>query len=310
MPRSRVILLTVEVQKPTLAFLLGDKWSITITTDIDFHKALSGAWQDIAMTHSAAATYAATAMSDADMLSQLVHCNNTDILPAAVVQSTLAASALEAAPAGVGPLVLLIHALGAAAADILDQPGEGQCTASPTDFLKLDSEMKQSTLQAMEKHDGKERVVASDQQDSVLSLMRCAILLLKIADLTPAAAAEDATFALWKAIHGVFNAFTKHTKPASASTHGQSPATSLQQQQLALALVQLILNALQHSQDKHHQDVWQPPRSMRAQMCLYMLSDLVAWAPAQSAAVSAICTRGNGTACPVSHHQLPCIHYI
>ena len=217
------------------------------------------------MAHSAATTYAASAMSDMDTLSQLVRCNSTDILPAAVAQHTLTASALETAPAASRPLILLIHALGAVAANMLSSFDRG--TGSPTEFLKLDSEMKQLALRHVKEDPGQE-------QDATLPLMRCASLLLKVADMTPPTAAAHASPTMWMAIDSIATLFAKHVSPPAASTNQRQYGSSSQQQQhqqLALVLVQLILSILRSSQDKPSQDVWQTARSARVITCFDLL---------------------------------------
>lgn len=257
-------------------------WVPIVMVHTAFRTAIPGAWQDVAMAHTAATAYAATAMSDVDTLSQLVQCNFTDILPAAVAEHTLTASALEAAPTASRPLILLIRALGAVAANILSPLKDG--TASPADFLKLDSEMKRSALQHVEEDSGKE-------QNAVPALMRCAILLLKIADLTPPEATAREHSAIWMAVDGVAISFAEHVSAASTNPqiHGGS---SRHQQQLALVLVQLILHILRSSQNRPNQDIWQTAKSARAKTCFALLHCLVAWPPTQSTAISATYTKG------------------
>ena len=212
-PGTAFVQLTVEVQEPSLAFLLGSKWSVISDPPITL-KAIAQAWQMIAIQYSKAMTYTATAMSDMDTLLGLAQCKQADILPAAVALHTVTASALETAPAASRPLVMLIHVLGAVAGTKPNTPvdfatqhfkfPEGRGTASPTSFesLKLETEMKQLALQKFKEDSNTEFSV--DQQDVVPVLMRSAILLLKVADLTPLlSTTEDASNLLWLSIAGL-----------------------------------------------------------------------------------------------------------
>lgn len=282
-PEAAFIQITVEVQEPTLSFLLGSKW---LNVDASDREALSEVWQTVALAHSAAATYTAAAMADMDTLSKLVQCKHTDILPAAVAEPTLTTAAVETAPAASRPLVLLIHALGTVAASM-------QAAIVPgLRNLRLEDEMKQLALQHLSEHDGREHVVMPDQRDAVPALVRCAILLLKLADLTPARAAEDVSVALWMAIAGVVRAFREQwgfTEPPSASQCCASQG-SAEQQQPTLVLVQLILRMLRDSQGR-----WQTSES-GSEQCFQLLSCLVAQPATLSTAIPAIYTKGNVTA--------------
>lgn len=211
-PENKFIELTVEVQEATVSLLLGSNWLNIDSPDAPDRQALSEVWQSFAMAHSAAATYAATAMSDMDTLSQLVQCKHTDTLPASAAQSTLTAAAMESASAASRPLVLLIHALGAVAVSRETAVVPGLCN------LQLEAEMKELALQ---QSSGNEHIVSPElkQQDDLTALIRCAILLLKLADLTPAKPAEDASVALWLAIGRLVccTAFDQHGDPPIAS---------------------------------------------------------------------------------------------
>lgn len=90
-PGTGFVQLTIEVQKPTLAFFLGTKWSL-ISDPRNNTRAISQAWQTSTLYYSTANTYAATAMSDTDTLLRLVQCKQSDMLPAAVAQHTITAS--------------------------------------------------------------------------------------------------------------------------------------------------------------------------------------------------------------------------
>lgn len=278
-PENKFIQLTVELQEATLSFLLGSNWLNIDAPSAPDRQALSEVWQSVAMAHSAAATYAATAMSDMDTLSQLVQCKHTDILPASAALPTLTAAAVESAASR--PLVLLIHALGTVAVS-------RQAAVVPgLRNLWLEVEMKQLALQHPS---GKQHGTSPEQQDDVTVLMRCAILLLKLADLTPAKAAEDASAALWLAIGRLVDAFGDHDDAATASVCQATPASASAQQQLTLVLVQLILRILQHNQG-----IWQASGntvsgSMR---CFQLLCCLVDMPATQSLAIPLICSKGD-----------------
>ena len=280
-PENKFIQLTVELQEATLSFLLGSNWLNIDAPDAPDRQTLSEVWQSVAMAHSAAATYAATAMSDMDTLSQLVQCKHTDILPASAAQPSLTAVAVESASAASRPLVLLIHALGTVAVS-------RQAAVVPgLRNLRLEVEMKQLALQHPS---GTEHGITSEQQDDLTVLMRCAILLLKLADLTPAKAAEDASVALWLAIGRLVDAFGDHGDAPTASVCQPTQASASEQQQLTLVLVQLVLRILQHNQG-----IWQTsgttaPGSVR---CFQLLCCLVDMPATQSTAIPPICSKGN-----------------
>lgn len=283
-PGERFIRLTVEVQEPTFLFLLGSTWPNDRAPDVMFYKLLPQAWQLVALAHSAASSFAATAMSDQDVLSQLVQCKGTDILPAAVTQPTLTAAALETVPVFSRPLVALIISLSAAAR---------------TDLSKLEMAVEIDGIR------GKELDAMTNQQDAVPALMRSAILLLKLADLTPTTkGGQCAAYTLESVIDGVVSAFGGHVDAAAASINSkhEMQGSPPQQQQLGVVLVQLTMctlrHMLSHSPDKPGQDSCHTAKTARPITCFKLLGLLVAWPPTQSITTSAICSKGNATA----HH--------
>ena len=283
-PAHKFIQLTVEVQEPTLSFLLGSKWLNVDAPKTSDRQALSEAWYSIAMAHSTAATYAATAMSDLDTLSQLVQCKHRDILPASVAQPTLTAAAVETASAASRPLVLLIHALGTVAAS-----RQLQAAIVPgLRNLQLEAEMEHLAVQSLQQEPSKEHAIKLDQSP-VTALMRCAILLLKLVDLTPARAAEDATGALWMTIARVRSGLWDHmlTDSAADVANDQPPGIASEQQHLIQVLVQLVLRMLLHSPA-----LWQTLQS-GAMTCFQLLNCLLTKPATQSTVVPAICTEGN-----------------
>lgn len=230
-------------------------------------------------------------MSDLDTLRHLVQCQQTDVMPAAITLHTMTAAALETAPAASRPLILLVHVLGAVAFSIdsaarRSPVGISSAPYCTSDFLKMEIKMKQMALLCLQHNLGKEQTGMTDYQGVMPALMRSAILLFKLADLTPTLSTrEDLSDALRMAVSGV----VKRSK--SASTAEQEPGSSPEQHQLGLVLVQLIVRML-----RQDQDIWQATRSIRAKTCVQLLTCLVAWSPTRSTAVSATCTKGNANA--------------
>ena len=244
-------------------------------------QALSKVWYDIAMAHSSATTYAATAMSDMDTLLNLIQCKHTDILPASVAQPNLEAAAVGTASAASQPLVLLIHALGTVAASRQQQAAlhPGLCN------VRLEAEVKHLAVQSSQDKPSKDNAINLDHS-AMTALLRCAILLLKLVDLTPAGVATDGLAALWLTIFCLLTRFQEnmHSDLAPDSVNDQPPGSASEQQQLTRVLVQLILRMLQHSQGILQSG---------ATICFQLLACLVGTPATQPTALPAMCTKGN-----------------
>ena len=120
--------LSVEVQEPRIAFLLGDEWkTVPDPPTPPSTQALSEAWQTLTKQYSGAKTSIATAMSDMDTVRVLVQCKPTDV----VAEHIMTPSALEAVPAASRPLVLLSHMLGAVAGAKANPQAESATCISP-----------------------------------------------------------------------------------------------------------------------------------------------------------------------------------
>ena len=188
---------------------------------------------------------------------------------------------MDTASAASRPLVLLIHALGTVAASRQQQvalhPG--------LRYVRLEAEMKHLAVQSSQDKPSKDNAVNLDQS-AMNPLLRCAILLLKLVDLTPAGAATDARAALWLTIFCLLTGFQGHMHSDSATDSGydQPPGSASEQQQLTQILVQLILRMLQHSQRL---------LQLGATICFQLLACLVGTPATQPTALPAMCTKGN-----------------
>ena len=266
-------------------FLLGNTWSVGTDGRI-----LTEIWQTVALDLSAAATYAATVMSDFDTVCQLMQCGPTDILPPAFAHSILTASALESAPAASRLLLLLIHEL-TAANDV-----SNVLYAGPKlhDHLKLQAEMLQ---RHQKNHPGKE-LPLDGEQEAVLALIRCAILLVKLVDLTPnLSASKTARSALWGAISGLAKPFREHIDTYTAFTQQQGQGRP-GQWRLCQVLATQITQMLRHSQGNRWLDIWQTPGGVAPIACFQLLACLVAWPLTQSMALEIVCQKGISIATP------------
>ncbi|KAL3131961.1 hypothetical protein ABBQ38_007657 [Trebouxia sp. C0009 RCD-2024] len=228
-------------------------------------------------------------MSDIEAVWQLVKCKPTDILPSAVAHPILTASALESAPAASRLLLLLSHELTSANAVPVAGP-------QLHDLLKLQAEMLQRHLKA---HPGTELAVCGEQEP-VLALMRCAILLLKLIHLTPnLSVSKTARSALWGAVSTLAKSFRDHIDAYTASTRQQGQGRS-RQWQLSQVLATLIVEMLRHpsGQASFHADIWQTPDAVAPTACFRLLAGLVAWPSTQSMVLGLVCQRGISFANP------------
>lgn len=281
--------MTVEVQEPTLAFVVGSEWS-HFSAPEENYIAISHAWRVLAIQ------YAATPMPDMDTLLHLVQCKRSDLAPAPVAQHTVTASALGPALAARQHLVLLIHALGTVAGNhtvvgssAMQHGPELPGTAPPTDFVNLEVAMK--ALRVFGENPEPAVMIDLNQQDVVPVLMRSVILCLKVTDLTPQSSTiPDASVLLWFAIEELGRSLKDHTDSFTASGYQPTHDSSAQQQQLGLILVQLIQHII-----RHDQGIWEAGRLTRVDPCFQLLTCLVNWPYTQSSALSAIRTRGNAS---------------
>ena len=281
--------MTVEVQEPTLAFVVGGEWSL-FSAPLEKCIAISYAWRALVIQ------YAATPMPDMNTLLQLVQCKRSDLAPAPVAQHTMTASALGPALAARQHLVFLIHALGTVAGNhavagssAMQHDPELPGTASPSDFMKLDVVMK--ALQVFGENPEPESIFDIDlnQQDVVPVLMRSVILFLKVTDLTPQSPTiQDASVLLWCAIEALAKSLKDHTDSCTASGYQPTQDSSTQQQQLGLILVQLILHIV-----RYDQGMWEADRLAKVDRCFQLLTCLVNWPYTQSSALVALRTKGN-----------------
>ena len=180
------IQLTVEVQEPGLAFLIGKKWSIITPDLVTPVQALLEAWHTMSMQYSAV-TIMLQQPCQAWICCLLCAVQTDRCLPALVAVHTLTASALQTAPTASHLLVLLIHTLSAIAGTRALDSAKQQFPGIPSrrQILKLEIEIKQSALRCLKEDIGKSKL--SGLSTRILCLCSCTLpsSLLKLADLTP-----------------------------------------------------------------------------------------------------------------------------
>ena len=280
-----------DVQKPNFACFISHA---LLSVPEGAAYSLEKSWHQAALDFSLSASYAAILMADKAVLSQLAHLRSSESLPAAITfaKTDLTAEQLLAAPEASRPLVLLVHAMLA----VITPPQEVQqpqsqlinsdnrklehhtlhsvsnTNTSGSSIHSLQFRMSQMSLQ------GKRQLQTGPANSSPCqppnidldALLRCTILVLKLAEMTPEipalAAAETVLWPMVTKLVAAVQRCTDEKLPCNARQTTQ-PDTEPQHHHLTSVLVQLALRILK------------APGSMQAahvqKICYHMLSSLL-----------------------------------
>ena len=308
-----------DVQKPNFAcFICHALLSVPKGAAYSLEKS----WHQAALDFSLSASYAAILMSDKAVLSQLAHLRSSESLPAAITfaKTDLTAEQLLAAPEASRPLVLLVHAMLAVItpSQEVQQPQSqlinsdnrkqqlehhtlhsvSNTNSSGSSIHSLQFRMSQMSLQ------GKRQLQTGPANSSpqtgpaksspcqppnidLDALLRCTILVLKLAEMTPdipaLAAAETVLWPMVTKLVAAVQRCTDEKLPCNARETTQ-PDTEPQHHHLTSVLVQLALRILK------------APGSMQAahvqKICYHMLSSLLESPHTRLATVAHIGTPG------------------
>ena len=301
-----------DIQKPNFACFICHAFLSVPKVAAD---SLEKSWHQAALDFSLSASYAAILMADKAVLSQLAHLRSSESLPAAITfaKTDLTAEQLLAAPEASRPLVLLVHAMLA----VITPPQEVQqpqsqlinsdnrklehhtlhsvsnTNTSGSSIHSLQFQMSQMALQ------GKRQLQTVPANSSPCqlpnidldALLRCTILVLKLAEMTPdipaLASCSAAATVLWPMLTDLVAAVQRcadEELPCNARETTQ-PDIEPQHNHLTSVLVQLATRILK------------APGSMQAPhvqvVCYRMLYSFLGSAHIHLATVAEIGTPGS-----------------